>query len=119
MKFVADPAAASWLEDLCSRPPEFEWDAGNRTKSAKHGVAIEEVETILRHAVLFAGRITEPHHDELRWSLLGRDDRRRRLALVFTRRGDRLRPISCRPMRRQERRVYEEAILQGVGEVEE
>jgi uncharacterized DUF497 family protein len=30
--------------------------------------------------------------------------------LVFTRRGDRLRPISCRPMRRTERQVYEEAI---------
>jgi uncharacterized DUF497 family protein len=33
----------------------------------------------------------------------------RRLALIFTRRSDQLRPISCRPMRRNERRLYDEA----------
>src|SRR5256885_16954446 len=33
----------------------------------------------------------------------------RRLALIFTRRGTKLRPISCRPMRRNERRLYDEA----------
>jgi uncharacterized DUF497 family protein len=30
--------------------------------------------------------------------------------LVFTRRGDRLRSISCRPMRQDERRKYETSI---------
>ena len=33
----------------------------------------------------------------------------RLLALIFTRRGEQLRPISCRPMRRNERTLYEEA----------
>jgi uncharacterized DUF497 family protein len=42
--------------------------------------------------------------------VLGEDGKHRRLALVLTRRDDRLRPISCRPMRGKERRVYEEAI---------
>ena len=37
-------------------------------------------------------------------------ERGRKLALIFTRRGERLRPVSCRPMRRNERKVYEEAI---------
>jgi len=33
----------------------------------------------------------------------------RRLALIFTRRGNRLRAISCRAMHRKERALYEEA----------
>jgi len=61
---------------------------------------------MLRHPALFAGRIAEPAHEEARWLLLGIDDGGRALALVFTRRGRRLRPVSCRPMRRNERRLY-------------
>lgn len=38
-----------------------------------------------------------------------RRDTGRRLALIFTRRDDQLRPITCRPMRRSERRFYDEA----------
>ena len=57
----------------------------------------------------FAGRIVEPVHDEPRWLALGEDATGRRLSLVFTRRGDRLRPISCRAMRRKETALYEEA----------
>ena len=48
-------------------------------------------------------------HDEARWLLLGETDAERRLALIFTRRGNQLRPISCRPMRRNERRLYDDA----------
>ena len=58
----------------------------------------------------FAGRIIEPTHDERRWLLLGQDDRGRTLALIFTRRRDRLRPVSCRPMRRKEKKLYEKAV---------
>jgi hypothetical protein len=31
-------------------------------------------------------------------------------ALIFTRRGDKMRPISCRPMRKNEWRLYEESL---------
>jgi uncharacterized DUF497 family protein len=72
--------------------------------------APEEVEAILRSPLLFAGRIVEPEHDEPRWLALGESDRGRRLALIFTRRGAHVRAISCRPMRRNERKLYEEAI---------
>jgi hypothetical protein len=41
--------------------------------------------------------------------MTGEDAAGRRLALIFTRRGDRLRPISCRAMRPKERALYEEA----------
>ncbi len=109
MRFVDDPETAAWLEGLEGVSQDFDWDAGNRAKNRKHGVAPEDVETLLEQPVLLAGRIVQPTHDEPRWLLLGRDDNGRPLALVFTRRGDRLRPISCRPMRRTERQVYEEA----------
>jgi uncharacterized DUF497 family protein len=51
-------------------------------------------------------------HEELRGLLLGQDVTGRRLTLIFTRRGSRLRPVSCRAMRRDERKIYEEAIEQ-------
>jgi len=109
MRLLDDPETAAWLEGLAGVSQDFDWDAGNRNKSRKHGVATEDVEALLARPVLLAGRIADPERIEARWLLLGRDDRGRPLALVFTRRGDRLRAISCRPMRRMERRVYEEA----------
>jgi uncharacterized protein len=110
MRFIADREVAAWLDGLEGSREDFDWDAGNRGKNRKHDVEDEDIETILAHPVLLAGRIVQPSHDELRWLVLGRDGRQRSLALIFTRRGRRVRPISCRPMRRTERQVYEEAI---------
>jgi len=110
MRLADDPGMARWVEGLAGASEDFEWDAGNRTKNAKHGVVAGEVESLLAAPVLFAGQVVEPAHDEPRWLLLGQTLTGRRLALIFTRRGDRLRPISCRPMRRKEREVYEEAV---------
>ena len=69
---------------------------------AKHGFRTADVESILDAAVVFAGRIVEPAHDEARYLLLGVTSGGRHAALVFTRRGDQLRPISCRAMRKKE-----------------
>jgi uncharacterized DUF497 family protein len=110
MRLAADPEAAVWLDRLRDEPETFDWDRGNRAKLGKHDVTPEEVESILASPSVFAGRVVEPAHDESRWLLLGQSANGRHLTLIFTRRGDRLRTISCRPMRRNERRVYEEAI---------
>lgn len=111
MKFVQDDEASLWLRDFVPDLGSFDWDAGNRTKNAKHGVQSEEIESILcQEKFVFAGRISEPAHDEWRGLILGQSDAGRRLALIFTRRGDRLRPISCRQMRPGERRLYEASI---------
>ena len=114
MKLAADVEAASWLDALAGEPEDFDWDAGNRAKNRKHGVEPENIEAMFRRPrfIVFGGRIVEPAHDESHWLVLGQDEKRHRLALILTRRGDRLRPISCRPMRRKERTVYEEAISQ-------
>jgi uncharacterized DUF497 family protein len=110
MQFVDDPATAEWLAQLASGSGDFDWDAGNRTKNRKHQVEQADIEALFRFPVLFVGRIIEPGHSENRWLVLGQNEGNRQLALVFTRRGHKLRPISCRPMRRNERRIYADAL---------
>jgi len=94
-----------WLED----EPEIEWDAGNFAKNEKHGVARGDIQAVVAIQAAFVGHIVEPAHDEPRWLILGKDSRGRGLALIFTRRGELLRPISCRPMRENERKLYAQA----------
>jgi len=109
MKLAEDSGTAEWLQQLSGGQQDFDWDAGNRTKSRKHGVETTDVEGMFQRPTVFLGRIIEPAHDEDRWLLLGQDLRGRRLTLVFARRGDQVRPVSCRPMRRTEKKIYEEA----------
>jgi len=109
MRLVEDAALAEWLQRLLGTPEDFQWDAGNRTKTLKHRVQPTDVERMFQRRTLFLGRIVEPVHEEERGLLLGEAPDGRPLALIFTRRGERLRPISCRPMRRNERKLYEEA----------
>lgn len=88
----------------------MEWDSGNSAKSeTKHGFSIADVESMLDGIVLFAGRILEPEHEEARYLLLGMTSDGRRAGLVFARRRDSLRPISCRAMRKKEREAYDAA----------
>jgi uncharacterized DUF497 family protein len=104
VRLTAAPDIAEWL----GMRPQMEWDAGNSTKSqTKHGFSTADVESILDAAVLFAGRIVEPAHDEPRYLLLGVTSGGRHAALIFTGRGDQLRPISCRAMRKLEKGVYD------------
>ena len=107
MRLVEDPAAASWLDQLGGAAEDFEWDVGNRPKLEKHHVDQDDVMSMFRSPIVFAGRIIEPAHNEPRWPVLGKSHGDRKLALILTRRGERLRPVSCRPMRRNERKVYE------------
>ena len=106
VRLTAAPDIAEWL----GRRPKMEWDAGNSTKSqTKHGFRTADVESILDAAVLFAGRIVEPAHDEARYLLLGVTSGGHHAALVFTCRGDKLWPISCRAMRKKEKEAYDAA----------
>ena len=104
MKYEPDPAMAAWLV-LNARG--FQWDSGNSEKNAaRHGVYREEVEAIFSRSFLLAGRIVYDG-PECRWMVLGLSAQNRKLALVFTVRADLIRPISCRPMSKQERARYE------------
>lgn len=119
MKLSPDSSLDEWLGAFTGAAGEFDWDAANRSKGQKHGVEPTEVESLFHRTVFLAGRIIEPAHDEPRWLALGESDAGRRLALIFTRRSDQLRPISCRPMRRNERRLYDEAKARLEGDSEE
>lgn len=76
----------------------------------KHGHSAQEIESMMDGITLLAGRIIEPDCGEPRWLLLGISAAGAPLALVFARRGDSLRPISGRAMRRSERRTYGKAV---------
>lgn len=116
MKISPDGSLDDWLAAIVGSAGQFDWDPGNRAKNRKHGVEPSEVESLFHRTNFLAGRIVEPTHDEPRWLLLGETDAGRRLALIFTRRGNQLRPISCRTMRRNERRLYDEGKLEGSSE---
>lgn len=107
MKFERDPDLARWLELLNTSDTSFQWDRWNLEKLQKHRVTKTEVEEILSLPFVLGGRIIEPYHPENRWILFGATEKSRRLTLIFTVRDDRIRPISCRAMRRKEKVMYE------------
>jgi len=108
MKLTRDNAVAHWLQNFIPDPDNFDWDEGNVRKNLKHGYSSEQIESLFRQTeYIFAGKIIEPSHDEWRGLILGLTEGGRTTALIFTRRGEKLRTISCRPMRKNERRFYE------------
>ncbi|TVQ79612.1 MAG: BrnT family toxin [Bradymonadales bacterium] len=108
MKLVLepDPDMAGWLYKW-SEAPSFDWDKGNLRKLKKHGLIRSQVEELAEDFV-FAGRIARPDLKESRWELIGTDRNGDCLAMTFTIRNGRLRPISCRPAHTMEKTVYRE-----------
>ena len=88
---------------------DFEWDNGNRTKSAsKHAVATGEVEEVfmLGQAAPLGIQISPEAHEE-RLGIVGATGAGRVVHIVFTIREGRVRPISARPAKKKERAIYE------------
>lgn len=85
----------------------FEWDEANLKKLAKHRVSQEEAEEVF----YLAPWIDEGAYEkkgEKRHRCLRMTNGGKYLAAFFTIRRGLIRNISVRPMRRSERRVYEE-----------
>ena len=110
MKFERDPDIVRWLEMSHISESSFQWDVGNKLKNLKHAVKKEEIEELFMIPFVVGGKILEPFHPENRWVLFGRTLMGRKLSLIFTIRDNLIRPISCRPMRKEEARIYEEGI---------
>ena len=87
----------------------FEWDAGNRGKNLKHGVADGEAEQVFFSDPLLILADVRHSGRESRCHALGRTADGRCLHVTFTLRDDgrRLRVISARDMHRKERAIYE------------
>ena len=100
-----------WLLDWLKTTKHFrfEWDSGNTFKSsAKHSVSPEETEQVIRNGKAQPlGVQVSPSHSEERLGVVGPTDPGRMLQVVFTLRGGRVRPISARPAKRKERKLYE------------
>ena len=91
----------------------FDWDDGNAPKIwARHRVSQGECEQAFFGEPLLVA--PDPRHSgrEERWAALGQTLDGRGLAIVFTLRGDRIRPISARDMNRKERTLYGKAEAQ-------
>jgi len=73
-------------------PLEFDWDASNLSHLARHGIVREEFEQAMMHKPILVDFRDES--GEERWYAVGATTRLRVLFLVFTYRGERIRPIT-------------------------
>ncbi|MGC5779742.1 BrnT family toxin [Methylobacterium sp. NFXW15] len=91
----------------------FDWDSGNRDKCRKHGLSIDEIETVFK-GTLWVGPDPYPIREEARFRAVGQSPVGRYVFVVFTWRfrneSTLLRPLSARYMHRKEVARYEEAV---------
>ncbi len=87
----------------------FDWDQGNVSKNwDKHKVTPAQCEELFFNRPLVVQTVEQHLVSEKRYFALGKTDADRRLFVVFTLRGKKIRVISARDMSRQERKVYRE-----------
>ncbi len=82
----------------------FEWDEDNEDHIARHGIDVDEWEAAYNDV----NKKVRPAHSssERRRAALGRTDSGRLLHLVYTLRGNVLRPVTARDATFRERRIY-------------
>lgn len=85
----------------------FDWDEANLGKLRKHNVTQEEAEEVFYLSPLVDEGAYEKK-GEKRYRCLGNTATGRSLAAFFTLRRGLIRNISVRPMRKKEKRIYEE-----------
>jgi uncharacterized DUF497 family protein len=89
---------------------KFDWDDGNREKCQKHGLSVEEIESLFQTPLSV---FPDPEHsgEEERFIGIGKTDRERSVLVVFTLRTKDetalIRPISARYMHKKEIDHYE------------
>lgn len=111
MDVVADKLIVSWLVDSWSG--EFDWDDGNVRKLKKHNATKDGVEylfTVPEAEAFLIGKIQPPKGEiwsEQRYLTFGTDISDKPRAVIWTTRRTKIRPISCRIMRANERKLYE------------
>jgi uncharacterized DUF497 family protein len=97
----------------------FDWDEGSGPKIwTRHAVFQGECEQVFFGEPLLVAPDAKHSGREERWAVLGRTADGRALAIVFTLRGDLIRPISARDMNRRGRALYAKAEGQEQAEAE-
>ena len=101
--------------ELTMRLTGFDWDGGNAEKNrARNGVSRNEAEEVFFNRPVLVAESMKHSTGEPRYLLLGRTKTERRLAVIFTVRGDLVRVISARPMSRKERTRYAKVPNEGL-----
>lgn len=86
----------------------FDWDEGNIYKNEKkHGIKWQIIEEVFFNKPLLLLEDNVHSLDECRCYALGRSDEDLKLFIVFTKRENKIRVISARPMNKKERLYYE------------
>lgn len=96
---------------ILPKPLTFEWDEGNIDKNlVKHNVTNKESEQVFLNEPNFIFKDEKHLTQEKRYMVWGVANIGRKLSVVFTMRGKKIRIISARDMNRKERRRYEEKV---------
>ena len=86
----------------------FDWDDGNIYKNEKkHGLKWQLIEEVFFNVPLLVLEDLKHSKVECRCFALGRTDDSIYLFIVFTKRSEKIRVISARPMNRKERMIYD------------
>lgn len=95
--------------DILGSVTGFDWDLSNIDKNwKKHKVSVQEAESIFFNEPLVILSDEKHSSQEIRFAAFGKTDDNRKLAVVFTLRGNNIRVISARDMNRKEvNDVYE------------
>lgn len=96
---------------IIDKSVEFEWNKGNIDKNkVKHGVGNKEAEeTFLgKDKFIFKDKLHSQKEERLR--IFGKTKNGRKLLVVFTIRGEKIRIISARDMNKKEVKFYEKKI---------
>ncbi len=110
MEFEVDPEIERWLQTTWDGT--LDWDRGNLEKLVKHQVTEAAITALfLDYPWIFRGRVVSQREfswwPENRYQLLGETPDGRTFGVIWTPRGSKIRPISCRRMRDGEREIYE------------
>ncbi len=88
----------------------FQWDEANTNKNwIGHQVSHFECEEVFFNEPILLFDDDKHSQIEARFYVLGQTNSDRKLFIVFTVRGDKIRVISARDMSKRERKIYDEA----------
>ena len=93
---------------ILPEPISFEWDKGNINKNfKKHKISNKEAEEVFGNKSSKIFKDINHSLKESRFVAYGKTKAGRKLTVVFTLRGQKVRVISARDQNKKERRVYE------------
>jgi uncharacterized DUF497 family protein len=87
-----------------TRDVSFDWDDENISHLARHGIKPSEVEELIRNDAAIRGH--EVVEGEDRWTSVGATGSLRVLVVVFTVRGEKIRPITGWDADRRTKKMY-------------